>query len=78
MDRELLDYVQRKMHQMPSLDAGLFGRITPRFDPDRVAGAATAAADDLFASSATATRSRADAGLDDEDDVLGLDDDSRD
>lgn len=58
-DRELLDYVQKKMHQMPSLDAGLFGRIAPRFDAGGEAGFGTAAA--------TATRRRADAGLDDED-----------
>jgi UDP-glucose 4-epimerase len=36
LDRELLEYVQRKMHQMPALDSGLFGRLSPRFNPDRV------------------------------------------
>ena len=58
------------MHQMPSLDAGLFGRLSPRFDPDR----AQRGDDATF--SPSATRVRADAGLDDEDDDLqaGLDD----
>ena len=36
LDRELLEYVQRKMHQMPSLDSALFARIAPRFDPASV------------------------------------------
>ncbi len=71
LDRELLDYVQRKMHQMPSLDAGLFGRLSPRFDPDRVARREEEAE---FAS--TTTRVRTDAALDDEaDDLAGTDDD---
>lgn len=72
LDRELLDYVQRKMHQMPSLDAGLFGRLAPRFDPDRVA--AEPEDGDPFPQSAAATRSSA--SLDDDDDLQGLDDDS--
>ncbi|MCW2924358.1 MAG: galE [Thermoleophilia bacterium] len=79
-DRELLDYVQRKMQQMPSLDAGLFGRLTPRFDPDRAGGAQNG--DDDLATSGIATRVRGDAGLDDDvedsvgDDLgLTLDDD---
>ena len=81
VDRELLDYVQRKMHQMPSLDTSLFGRLAPRFDPDRVVGGdedpfdspRTAAA----SAAATAMRTRADAGLDDEDhdDESGHDED---
>lgn len=71
LDRELLDYVQRKMHQLPSLDAGLFGRLSPRFDPDRVARREEEAE---FGS--TATRVRADAALDDEvDDLAGSDED---
>ena len=77
VDRELLDYVQRKMHQMPSLDAGLFGRLTPRFDPDR-AGRVTEEEDALSSpspSAAAATRVRGDAGLDDDDD-LAFEDDS--
>jgi hypothetical protein len=70
-DRELLDYVQKKMHQMPSLDAGLFGRIAPRFD---VGGTQ----DEPFGATATATRRRADAGLDDEDSSEPADDDTMD
>ncbi|MCW2959968.1 MAG: NAD-dependent epimerase/dehydratase [Thermoleophilia bacterium] len=69
LDRELLDYVQKKMHQMPSLDAGLFGRIAPRFDADSVARAA-----DTF--TAASTRVRGDAGLDDEDLTASYDDES--
>ncbi|MCW2956537.1 MAG: NAD-dependent epimerase/dehydratase [Thermoleophilia bacterium] len=63
LDRELLDYVQKKMQQMPSLDASLFGRIAPRFDPDRTPAGGSGAE---FTS--TAVHVRADAGLDDDDD----------
>lgn len=73
LDRELLDYVQRKMHQMPSLDAGLFGRIAPRFDPDRAAAAAEAA----FTTASSSMRARSDAALDD-DALLDSDDESMD
>lgn len=59
LDQELLDYVQRKMQQMPSLDAGIFGRIAPRFD---VAGAGRA----FDGASGSAGGVRADAGLDDD------------
>jgi UDP-glucose 4-epimerase len=66
LDRELLDYVQQKLQQMPSLDAGLFGRFTPRFDPERgerpSAGSARSSSP-----SPSATRVRVDAGLDDDD-----------
>ncbi len=73
LDRELLDYVQRKMHQMPSLDAGLFGRFAPRFDPDRVDD--TPEDGDPFPPQA-ATRGHASASLDDDDDLHAFDDDS--
>ncbi|MCW2972759.1 MAG: galE [Thermoleophilia bacterium] len=64
LDRELLEYVQRKMHQMPSLDAGLLGRFTPGFDPERVTSRVTEA----FASTAQRVRStaRTSSSLDDE------------
>jgi UDP-glucose 4-epimerase len=78
LDRELLDYVQRKMHQMPSLDAGLFGRIAPRFDPDRADKPAGAEDDDPFPTFAGTGRVRASAALDDDDDLQGLDEDSMD
>ena len=70
LDRELLDYVQRKMQQMPSLDTSIFGRITPRFDPD--------AADARAEAHVRADRDsgRTSAGLDDEDSVLATDEDT--
>lgn len=71
LDRELLDYVQRKMHQMPSLDAGLFGRIAPRFDPDRVPGSGAADRDQFVTASA-----RASSALDDDEDLDPLDEES--
>ncbi len=69
LDRELLDYVQRKMHQMPSIDAGLIGRIAPRFDPSRF---------DRADHGAGKTNERStSAPLDDDgDDLAGFDDDS--
>jgi UDP-glucose 4-epimerase len=74
-DRELLEYVQRKLQQMPSIDSGLLGRFTPGFDADRVASRVTEA----FAG----TRARADAGtssssLDDDayDDAVDPDEDT--
>jgi UDP-glucose 4-epimerase len=74
LDRELLDYVQRKMHQMPSLDSGLLGRLSPRFDPDRVPSEPEDG--DQFPPTAGST-ARASAALDDDDDELtGLDEDS--
>ncbi|MEO6867718.1 MAG: NAD-dependent epimerase/dehydratase family protein [Gaiellales bacterium] len=79
IDRELLEYVQRKMHQMPSLDSALFGRIAPRFDPsraDRRRGADAEAEQTDDAS--TTMRVRSDAGLDDGFNESGLDDDSTD
>jgi len=76
MDLELLDYVQRKMHQMPSLDAGLLGRFAPRFDPDRAEKAPDASGDeDAFGG--VPERVRASAGLDEDvEDATDLDDDS--
>jgi UDP-glucose 4-epimerase len=75
LDRELLDYVQRKMQQMPSLDAGLLGRFTPRFDVDR---AAPAAAEAFVAGRTRTSSSQTSSALDDdhEDDVTSLDEDS--
>jgi UDP-glucose 4-epimerase len=32
-DRELLEYVQRKMQQMPALTPEVFSRLSPRFEP---------------------------------------------
>lgn len=32
IDREMIEYVQRKMQQMSSLDSAVFGRLTPRFE----------------------------------------------
>ena len=79
LDRELLDYVQRKMHQMPSLDAGLFGRIAPRFDPDRADRAKGDPKLEDAEFTTTATRVRTDAALDDEeDDLAGHDEESMD
>lgn len=52
VDRELIEYVQRKMQQMPTLDPAVFGRIIPSFDMDRTPAGAR----------------MADPGLDDDDD----------
>lgn len=73
LDRELLDYVQHKLHQMPSLDVGLLGRLAPRFDPDRVPSEAEDG-DSFPQSSDSPTQSSA--SLDDFDDLTALDEDS--
>lgn len=82
VDRELLDYVQRKMQQMPSLDSGLFTRFAPAVDAS--ARTATSGEGSSVRSGKTATASRkaaaakGDAGLDDDDDLYAAAGDSDD
>jgi hypothetical protein len=75
LDRELLDYVQRKMQQMPALDSGLFGRLTPRFDAAHATRQGTTRSA-TAAATAKHHAERTSAGLDDDDPSAAAGDDT--